>query len=90
MHLQVKCSFCVSNVAGVKLCVLFSVNEGDKAVLLGQQLLFSAESGARGGTEVSHLNWGRSIVMLNMAPHTVMLLLITSFQLGTMVPNRIL
>lgn len=35
MHLQSKSSFCVSNVAGVKLCVLFLVNGRDKAVLLG-------------------------------------------------------
>lgn len=80
----------MSNVAGVKLCVLFSVNEGDKVVLLGKHLLFSAESGAQGGAEVSHLSWHGPIVMLNMAPHTVMLLLITSFQSGTMVPRSIL
>lgn len=35
MHLQMKSGFCVSNVAGVKLCVLFLVNGRDKAVLLG-------------------------------------------------------
>lgn len=35
MHLQSKSSFCVSNVAGVKLCILFLVNGRDKAVLLG-------------------------------------------------------
>lgn len=35
MHLQSESAFCVSNVAGVKLCVLFLVNGGDKAVLLG-------------------------------------------------------
>lgn len=35
MHLESKSGFCVSNVAGVKLCVLFLVNGRDKAVLLG-------------------------------------------------------
>lgn len=35
----------MSNVAGVKLCVLFLVNGRDKAVLLGWHLLFSEESG---------------------------------------------
>jgi len=90
MHLPLKSRFCVSNVAGVKLCVLFSVNEEDKAVLLGLHLLFSAESSAQGGAEVRHLNRHRPIVMLNTAPHTVMLLLITSFHSGTMPPNTIL
>lgn len=80
----------MSNVAGVKLCVLFSVNVGDKAVLLGWHLLFSVESGARGGAEVSHLNGSRPIVIINMAPHGVLLLLITSFRRVTMVPHTVL
>lgn len=44
-------SLCVSNVARVKLCALFSLNQVDKAIVLGQHVLFLKESSARGGNE---------------------------------------